>query len=70
LARECLNPKVKHAQLLAELIREYLEFYRLDYSKQVFVPETNLTTKQESSRDELIDQAGLGNADAKKPLLL
>lgn len=30
-ARECLA--ADHAVLLAELIREYLEFYKLDYSK-------------------------------------
>ena len=30
-ARECLSQD--HALLLAELIREYLDFYRLDYSK-------------------------------------
>ena len=32
-AREVLSPNQEHAVLLAELIREYLEFYRLDYSK-------------------------------------
>ena len=43
-AREVLA--ADHAVLLAELIREYLEFYRLDYSKQIFMPETNLLTKK------------------------
>ena len=47
-ARECLS--ADHALLLAELIREYLEFYRLDYSKQIFMPETNLLTKKVSSQ--------------------
>ena len=32
-ARECLDDKFPLAFLLAELIREYLDFYNLDYSK-------------------------------------
>ena len=32
-ARKCLDPKQQHALLLAELIREYMEYYKLDYSK-------------------------------------
>jgi hypothetical protein len=32
-ARECLDEKNKNALLLAELIREYLDFYKLDYTK-------------------------------------
>ena len=71
-ARECLGTSAKYSLLLAELIREYLDFYRLEYSKQIFVPETNLTTKKESSKDELIEQAGLkaDEIDERKPLLL
>ena len=48
-AREVLSPNLEHAVLLAELIREYLEFYRLDYTKQIFMPETNLLGKKQSS---------------------
>ena len=58
--------------LLAELIREYLEFYKLDYSKQIFMPETNLNTKQPTSGDDLAEKSGLDSKDVdrKKPLLL
>jgi hypothetical protein len=52
-ARECLNSKNQHALLLAELIREYMDFFKLDYSKQIFMPETNLTSVNESSREDL-----------------
>ena len=70
-ARECLGTSAASV-LLAELIREYLDFYRLDYSKQIFVPETNLTSKKASSNEELVGQCGLNKdkLDAKKPLLL
>ena len=69
-ARECLAPQ--HALLLAELIREYLDFYKLDYSKQIFMPETNLSTKEESSKEDLINNCGIGvdDYDQKKPILL
>lgn len=32
--------------LLTELVREYLQFYDLDYSLSVLVPEANLVTQQ------------------------
>lgn len=32
-ARNCLSTSPKYSVLLAELIREFLDFYRLDYSK-------------------------------------
>ncbi len=43
-AKEVLQ--AQHGQLLAELIREYLEFYKLDYTKQIFMPESNLDSKK------------------------
>ena len=45
-ARECL--KTQQHLLVAELIREYLDFYQLDYSKQIFMPETNLGSKPQT----------------------
>ena len=71
-ARECLDERNKNNLLLAELIREYLDFYKLDYSKQIFMPESNLGTKAESSNEDLAEKAGmrLDDVDQKKPLLL
>ena len=37
--------------LLAELIREYMEFYHLDYTKQIFMPESNLMTIEQRSKE-------------------
>ena len=34
--------------LAAEVIREFMEFYRLDYSLAVFGPESNLKGKTEN----------------------
>ena len=47
--------------LVAELVREYLEFYCLDYTKQIFVPESGLDTKgRQRSRSSLAADCNLG----------
>ena len=43
---------------MAELIQDFLEFYKLDYSLSIFKPETNLTGKVNKS--DLARKAGLG----------
>ena len=69
-AREILN--TPHGLLLAELVREYLEFFKLDYTKQIYMPESNLGTKDQRSTEQLAAQSGLdaGRLNPKKPLLL
>lgn len=56
--------------LLAELIREYLEFYSLDYTKQIFMPESSLMTVEQRSKEQIADKANLQDVNEKKPLLL
>ena len=46
------------AMVAAEIISEFLEFYRLDYSLAVFGPEANLKAKTEN-RAELSKTVGL-----------
>ena len=54
---------------MAELIREFLEFYRLDYTLAIFKPETNI--KGDIDRDGLAQRAGFENGIADgKPILL
>ncbi len=43
--------------LCAELIKEFLEFHKLDYTLAIFQPEVNLN--QGSSREELTQKIGL-----------
>ena len=69
------NPKARQlrssseATLMAELIKEFMEFYRLDYSLTIFKPETNITG--ETNRNELAKEAGLSHDGVdSKPLLL
>jgi hypothetical protein len=55
--------------LAAEVIREFMEFYRLDYSAAIFGPEANLKGKTEN-RNDLSKRSGLKVASAEKPLLV
>jgi hypothetical protein len=57
------------ACLATEMIREFMEFYRLDYSLAVFGPEANLQGKTEN-RADLASKIGLKSAPQKKPLLV
>ena len=47
---------------MAQLIQEFLEFYRLDYSLAIFKPETNLAGKVD--KNELAVKAGIADVDA------
>lgn len=69
-ARDTLLTSGAMSVLLAELIREYLEFYQLDYTKQIFLPESNLMTHNSSSNEQLAEKTNIKEADEKKPLLL
>ena len=54
---------------MAELIREFMEFYRLDYSLAIFKPETNLTG--EIDKTQLAEKAGFKEgASNQKPILM
>ena len=57
------------SSLAAEVIREFMEFYRLDYSLAIFGPEANLKGKTEN-RNDLTKRAGLKSASSDKPLLV
>ena len=55
--------------LAADLIREYLEFYRLDYSLSIFIPEANL--KQDPlNKNDLKKRSEVENPSDKEPLLV
>ena len=54
---------------MAELIQEFLEFYRLDYSLAIFKPETNLGTGK-VDKASLAEKAGIESSDLSQPLLL
>lgn len=45
--------------ICAELVRDYLEHYKLDYSMQIYMPEVNLNSRPATSKEDLAKQCGL-----------
>ena len=69
------NPRAKELResqqstLMAELIREFLEFYRLDYTLAIYKPETNL--QGDIDRSTLAAKAGFDNGVSdESPILM
>ena len=56
--------------LCAEIIREFLEFYEMKHSLNVFVPEMSLSEDFPKRREEIEREIGIQDRDASKPLLL
>lgn len=59
----------EEARLVAHLIKEYLDFYRMEYTLSVYVPEAALSNQESLSRDQLQKKAGL-SAQSETPLLV
>jgi hypothetical protein len=58
--------------LCAEIMREFMSFYKMNLSLQVFVPEMSISQDFHKSRSEMERELGLKPAlsDPSKPLLL
>jgi hypothetical protein len=55
--------------LCAELVKDFLEFYKLDYTLAIFMPEVNLTQQSAMSKQELSKKVGLAEPSNQKPLM-
>jgi len=55
--------------LCTDLIREFLEFYRMDYTLSTFLPECSLS-QEPKSRDQICDNIGLPAAEPSIPILM
>ena len=74
------NPNVEKihesedALLIAHLIREYFDHYRMDYSKSVYVPEVSLEQAKDlsisMSKIDLMTRAGINNEAHKDECVL
>ena len=51
------------------MIREFLEFYRMDYTLSTFLPECSLS-QEPKTRKEIEDEVGLDPTDTSMPLLM
>ena len=54
--------------MVAELIREFMEFYHLDYTLAIFGPETNMKGKT-TDKEALGTRAGVTKTSKDKPIL-
>ena len=56
------------SKIIALLIKDYLEHYKMDYTLSVYLPEIAMQGQQHQvSKDELADRAGLTGAAKQKP---
>ena len=69
-ARETLIDHGALSLLMGELVREYLEFYSLDYTREIFVPESGLSGKDTRPRERLALDSRIGEAPQDRPLLI
>ncbi len=53
---------------MLSLIAEFLEFYQMDYSLSVYLPEANISNK-DFDRNTLMKSSGLSKPDLDKPIL-
>jgi FGFR1 oncogene partner len=57
--------------ICAELVRDFLEFYKLDYTLSIYMPEVNLTQQNAMSKEELSNKVGIKDgASVQKPLMM
>ncbi len=56
--------------ICAELVRDFLEHYKLDYSLSIFMPEVNLNQQQKVQKEEISQKVGLPPSDGQQPLLM
>ena len=58
--------------LCAEIMREFMQFYKMNLSMKIFVPEMSLSEEFPKSRGEMERELGLkaSQSDTSKPLLL
>jgi hypothetical protein len=55
--------------MCAEIIREFLEFYKMEHSLHVFVPEMSLSDFPKN-KQQIEREVGIADKDVSKPLLL
>lgn len=56
-------------EMCIDIIREFLEFYRMDYTLSTFLPECSLS-QEPKSRQEIEQKVGLSSCNTSMPLLM
>jgi hypothetical protein len=60
--------ETKGGTLHAELIREFMEFYRMDYSLSTFIPECSISPER-LKKEELFAKLGVKASSTEMPLM-
>ena len=60
----------EESRLIAHMVKEYLDFYRMEYTLSVYTPEAALQNEQAQSREELAKKAGIKGNSGQEPLLV
>jgi hypothetical protein len=58
----------KGGTLLAELMREFMEFYRMDYSLSTFIPECSISPER-LKREDIFAKLGIKGCNTEMPLI-
>jgi len=68
--RKCVE--TEDGLLCAELIREFLTFYKMEHTLSVFIPEMSLHADFPKQRDQMVRECGFSRSqdDESKPLIL
>jgi hypothetical protein len=67
-----LAPKIietVEGEMCIDIIREFLEFYRMDYTLSTFLPECSLS-QEPKTRGEIENRVGLNSCNTSMPLLM
>lgn len=67
-----LAPKIietVEGEMCIDIIREFLEFYRMDYTLSTFLPECSLS-QEPKTRQEIEQKVGLSSCNTSMPLLM
>lgn len=71
------NPNAKKVMqtasgvICAELVKDFLEHYKLDYTLSIYMPEVNLNQREAMDKEEISKKVGLqGDQSGEKPLLM
>lgn len=60
----------EEAKLISLMIKDYLDYYRMEYTLSVYMPEAALQNEPLPSREDLASRAGLQQSKADEPLLV
>ena len=64
--------ETEESKVVAQLVREYLEYYRMEYTLSVFLPEIAMQNQENPSKEDICRRAGMKPpmTESSAPLLI